>query len=173
MAKVSIKLVDHTESDKSVTADIGSALAKFFERVYSGTDDTVTVGWGTASKSDTMVLHFVADVASSYIVKTMKRPPTINPGVGGHTTLRGKVLCSEFYKTVTIRGKAKKLPGLEYAKLAFHEGLHNAHPLFTEDDLRGHGGLAETPVGTDLNERDIGLMRDGITERGTKYIQQL
>jgi hypothetical protein len=65
-----------------------------------------------------MVLHFVEDVASSYIVQKMKRPPKINPLVGGHTTLRGSVVCSEFYKTVTIRGKTQTLSGVNYAKLA-------------------------------------------------------
>jgi hypothetical protein len=82
------------------------------------------------------------------------------------------VICSEFYKTVTIRAKTRTLSGLQYAKLAFHEGLHNAHPPFTEDDLRGHGGLAESPVGPDLNERAIGLMRE-LATRGGKYSQQL
>lgn len=119
-----------------------------------------------------MVVHFVDDVASSYIVQKMKRPPTINPLVGGHTTLRGRTICSEFYKTVTIRGKTQTLSGVSYAKLAFHECLHNTYPMWTEDDLKGHGGLAESPVGADLNERDVSLMRKGMAIPAN-YTQQL
>lgn len=81
------------------------------------------------------------------------------------------MICSEFYKTVTIRGKTRTLSGVNYAKLAFHEGLHNAHPLWTEDELKGHGGLAESSVGPDLNGRDVDLMRDGPATRGN-YTQQ-
>jgi hypothetical protein len=172
MAVYKIKLVDHTGSDSTITSGIGSALKDYFDRVFADTSHSATVGWGSGSSSDAIVLHFVEDVASSYIVQKMKRPPKISPLVGGHTTLRDGVLCSEFYKTVTIRGKTRTLSGVQYAKLAFHEGLHNAHPLFTEDDLRGHGGLAESPVVPDLNERDIGLMKDGLATRGSKYSQQ-
>jgi hypothetical protein len=172
MASYSIKLVDHTGSDSTITKGIGSALKAFFDRVFADTSDSVTVVWGSGSTSDTMALHFVEDVASSYIVQKMKKPPKINPLVGGHTTLRGSVICSEFYKTVTIRGKTQTLSGVNYAKLAFHEGLHNSHPLWTEDELKGHGGLAESPVGPDLNERDIDLMRNGLATRAN-YTQQL
>ena len=173
MTVYAIKLVDHTGSDAKITSEIGASLKDYFDRVFAGSDHSATVGWGKAGTSDALVLHFVADVAGSYIVQKMKRPPKINPLVGGHTTLRDNVICSEFYKTVTIRGSTRTLSGLQYAKLAFHEGLHNAHPLFTEDDLRGHGGLAESPVGPDLNDRDIGLMKDGLAGRGKKYTQQL
>lgn len=171
MTVYNIKLVDHTGSDNKITSGISSALKGYFDRVFADTGDSATVEWGEGSSSNAIILHFVNDVASSYIVAKMKRPPKISPLVGGHTTLRGTVLCSEFYKTVTIRGETKTLSGVQYAKLAFHEGLHNAHPLFTEDDLKGHGGLAESPVGPDLNERDIGLMKDGLAERGSKYSQ--
>ena len=172
MASYSIKLVDHTGSDKAVTEGVGSALKGYFDRVFAGTSDKVTVGWGSGSQSDAIVLHFVGDVASSYIRQKMKRPPTINPGAGGHTTYRSPAICSEFYKTVTIRGKTRTLSGVQYAKIAFHESLHNTHPLWTEDELKGHGGLADTPVGPDLNDRDIELIRAGIAAKG-RPTQQL
>jgi len=171
MAIYSVKLVDHTGSDSATTQGICGALKGYFDRVFADASDSVTVGWGSGSTSDAIVLHFV-DVASSYIVQKMKRPPKINPLVGGHTTLRDRVICSEFYKTVTIRGKTRTLSGVNYAKLAFHEGLHNAHPRWTEDELKGHGGPAESPVGPDLNERDVDLTRDGLATRGN-YSQQL
>jgi hypothetical protein len=172
MANYSIKLRDHTASPNSVTQGICSELKLFFDRVFAGTSDTVTVIWGTGSTSDAIILHFVADVANSYIVQTMPRPPQINPLVGGHTSLRSRVVCSEFYQTVTRRGRTRTLSSLDYAKLAFHECLHNVWPNWTEHDLMGHGGLADTPVGPDLNQWDIDTLRRGFTTR-TRITQQL
>lgn len=160
MATYSIKLRDHTGSANSLTQGIQSELQAFFSRVLAGTADNATVSWGTGSTSDTMVLHFVEDVANSYIVQTMKRPPTLRPNIGGHTTMRGKEICSEFYRTLPGRRKAPS--GRDYAKLAFHECLHNTFPAWTEQDFMGKGGLADTPVGADLVQRDIDLMRRGI-----------
>jgi hypothetical protein len=162
MASYSIKLCDHTASSNQVKNPIQSELQGFFNRVFSGTSDTSTVAWGSGSQSDDIVLHFAADVSSSYIVQTMRRPPRINPLAGGHTTLRDHVICSEFYKTVTIRGRTRTLSGRDYAKLAFHECLHNVFPGWTEHDLMGHGGLADTPVGPDLNPWDSDTLRRGI-----------
>jgi hypothetical protein len=163
MANYSIKLVDHTTSSSSLTPSIQSELQGFFTRVFKGSSDSATVSWGKGAASDDIVLHFVEDVSSSYIVKTMKRPPTINARAGGHTTSRDRVVCSEFYKTVPGRGgKARTLSGKECAKLAFHECLHNVFPAWTEQDLMGHGGLADTPVGPDLNQWDIDTLRRGI-----------
>ena len=112
--------------------------------------------------SDDIVLHFVSDVGSSYIVKTMPRPPKINSFVGGHTTLRGHVICSEFYRTVAKRGGKREMSARDYAKLAFHECLHNVFPGWDEKDFMGHGGLADTPVGPDLNQWDIDTLGRGI-----------
>src|SRR5437879_4397506 len=165
MANYSIKLCDHTGSPNTVTQGIESALQQFFTRTFSGTSDKATVGWGKGSASDDIVLHFVADVAHSYIVQVMARPPKISPLVSGHTSSRNHRICSEFYKTVTIHGTSQTLSGLRYAKLAYHESLHNVFPAWTEQDLMGHGGLADTPVGPDLNQWDIDTMRRGISTK--------
>jgi len=98
-----------------------------------------------------MVLHFVNDVASSYIVAKMKRPPKISPLVGGHTTLRAPAVLGVL-QTVTIRGETKTLSGVQYASSRSTRALHNAHPLSRGRSERD-GGLAESPVGPDLNER--------------------
>jgi hypothetical protein len=164
MASYSIRLCDHTSSQNTVTQSIQSELQDFFTRVFAGTSDRSTVRWGAGSQTDHIVLHFVDDVAHSYIVQAFRqrRPPQINPRAGGHTSLRDHIICSEFYKTVTIRGRNRTLSGRDYAKLAFHESLHNVFPAWTEQDLMGHGGLADTPVGPDLNQWDIDTMRRGI-----------
>jgi hypothetical protein len=73
------------------------------------------------------------------------------------------VICSEVYQTVaTSDGKTATYSGRGYARLAFHESLHNVFPGWKETDLMGHGGLADTPVGHDLNQWDINTMRQGI-----------
>ena len=168
MANYSIKLCDHTGSPNTVTQDIQSKLQGFFNRVFAGTSDKATVVWGTGSASDDIVLHFVQDIAHSYIAQTMPRPPQINPLAGGHTSLRNHRICSEFYQTVASRGgKSRPMSGLDYAKLAFHECLHNVFPAWTEQDLMGHGGLADTPVGADLGQFDIDTLRRGIAIKST------
>jgi hypothetical protein len=163
MANYSIKIVDHTGSASPATQSIQSELQGFFNQVFAGTSDRATVALGQGTASDTIVLHYVADVASSYIVQSMPRPPQINPRAGGHTSLRNHVICSEFYRTVATRsGSTRVLSGRDAAKLAFHECLHNVFPAWTEQDLMGHGGLADTPVGPDLNQWDIDTLRRGI-----------
>ena len=55
----------------------------------------------------------------------------------------------------------------DYAKLAFHESLHNVWPAWHESDLMGHGGLADTPVGADLGDWDKDTFRRGVTIKST------
>jgi hypothetical protein len=163
MASYNIKLVDHTGSTKQTGPGIQSEIKGFFDRVFAKTSDSVTVAWGTGSSSDDIVLHFVKDVGDSYIRKTIKKNATISANAGGHTTLHGHKICSEFYKDVVdAQGKARAMSNRDYARLAFHESLHNVFPAWTEADLMGHGGLSDTPVGKDLSQFDIDTMRKGI-----------
>jgi hypothetical protein len=173
MANYSIKLSDHTASPNSLAQDIQATLQKLYDRVFKGTSDKATVAWGAASASDRIVLHFVESVANSYIAQKMARPPKINSLAGGHTTKRGHLVCSEFYKTVSKSDSSTRtFKAQEAAKLAFHESLHNMWPDWTEQDLMGHGGLADTPVGPDLNQWDIDTVIKGIAA-SNKVKQQL
>jgi hypothetical protein len=95
----------------------------------------------------------------------------INPLAGGHTRSHGHVVCSEVYRTVTIRGKTWTMKGRDAARLAFHECFHNLRPNWNESDLMGHGGFAETPLDPDLGEWDIATMSRQIAVKG-KYTQQ-
>jgi hypothetical protein len=164
MANYSIKLVDHTSSATQITSGVQSEIKGFFDRVFAKTSDSASVGWGTGSTSDDIVLHFVKDVSDSYIRKTIKKNAKISPNAGGHTTLHGHKICSEFYlNVVDSQGKARPMSNRDYARLAFHESLHNVFPAWTENDLMGHGGLADTPIGKDLGQFDIDTMRKGIS----------
>jgi hypothetical protein len=163
MATFSIKLVDRTSSSGQITPAIQSELQNFMDRVFKGTSDTATVTWGKGATSDDIVIHFVEDIGNSYIRQTIKKNARISPNAGGHTTLHGKKICSEIYKKVVKKdGKVLKMSGRDHARLAFHECLHNVFPAWTEQDLMGHGGLADTPVGNDLGPFDIDTLRRGI-----------
>jgi hypothetical protein len=165
MAVYTIKLCDHTASPNPLAGGIKSTIQGFFNRTFNGTSDTATVGWGNGAASDTIVLHFVESRDNSYIAQWLGRDKlnSINNLAGGHTTEHRHQICSEFYKTVNVRsGGTRNLPAQECAKLGFHECFHNVFPAWTEDDLKGHGGLADTPVGQDLNQWDIDTIRRGI-----------
>jgi hypothetical protein len=173
MATYNVKLVDHTGSANDVTSGIQGELKGFFDRVFAKTSDSATVAWGNGATSDTIVLHFVQNIADSYIRKTVKKDAKISDYAGGHTTWHGKKICSEVYKDVVgSDDKPRPMSNRDYARLAFHECLHNVFPAWTENDLKGHGGLAETPVGSDLSQWDIDTMRRGIAIKN-KSTQQL
>lgn len=168
MAAYTIKLCDHTASPNPLAGSIKSTIQGFFSRVFSGTSDTATVDWGAGSASDTIVLHFVESRNASYIVQWLgsEKLNSINNLAGGHTSMHRHQICSEFYKTVNVRsGGTKNLPAQECGKLGFHECFHNVFPAWSEQDLMGHGGLADTPVGQDLNQWDIDTIRRGISIR--------
>ncbi len=177
MANYTIKLCDHTGPPNTLQSSIQSELQGFFTRVFTGTSDTATVTWGTGSASDSIVVHFVPNRASgSYIVQWLgpKKLADIDEYAGGHTTEHHHRICSEVYQTIALpRGGTKTQSAREYAKLAFHECLHNVFPGWKETDLMGHGGLADSPVGADLNQWDINTLRQGIGITGTRATQKL
>ncbi len=136
MASYYVKLVDHTGSSKQTRSSIQGELKNFFDRVFDKTSDTATVPCGTGSTSDIIVVHFVEDIAHSYIRQTVKKNTTISPNAGGHTTWHRHKICSEIYKTVIDRrGKNRPMSGRDYARLAFNEYLHNVFPAWTEHEF--------------------------------------
>src|SRR5688572_15237704 len=107
MADYIVKLVDHTDSPDSLKQLIQQHLQTFFDQVLAGTPDTATVQWGAGLPSDRIVLHFVQDVPSSYIVQQMPGGTTLLPELAGHTRTRHitrtqAVTGSEFYKFVLV-----------------------------------------------------------------------
>jgi len=118
------------------------------------------VDWGAGAASDAIVLHFVEDVDHSYLSE--KWPGNeIRVDAGGHTRTRGKITGSEFY----YRGGGRPLHDVSYAKLAFHEALHNQLPGWSNDDLHGEkggGGLAASPPQLPMTDKNKELMRRAI-----------
>jgi hypothetical protein len=174
MAKYSIKLVSHISAgDLGDTPNLLQLIAKhlqdMFNKVFEGTSDSAIVTWGTGEAADNIVLHFVPDRAGSYL--TQKWPDALDHSrqhAGGHTEPRGRQTAgSEFYLWVREKPGAERhrYRALGYAKVAFHECLHNQFP-FRGGDIHGDfggGGLAAlVPQGELPNQANIELMRRGL-----------
>jgi hypothetical protein len=82
-----------------------------------------------------LVLHFVRDVANSYVFKKMPGEK-INPKNGGFTRSKGNTRGSEFYKVPRQDADG-------YARLAAHEAMHNVTRAGNE--LHADGGIAASP----------------------------
>src|SRR5262249_25151399 len=104
MANFSVKLVDHTQGSAKLRPLIQKPLQDLFNEVFDGTSDSATVDWGTGMPSDQIVLHFVEDVAGSYLSQKMPGN-NIRGDAGGHTRLQNGITGSEFYKVAVFDGK--------------------------------------------------------------------
>jgi hypothetical protein len=149
MTEYLVKMINHAGISSDRQTEIEKALQAIFNEAFDKVSDSVRVGWGSQSESDTIRLHHVENVEASMIVKHMPRPPTLRPGIAGHTSHRGKTVGSEFYNTVHMRSGGKEIdsqmPSTKVAGLVFHECLHNVAPDFAEDDIAKLGGYGESP----------------------------
>jgi hypothetical protein len=168
MATYSVKLVNHTGATDRLKESIKKHLQDLFDQVFDGTSDKAVVDWGAGAASDAIVLHFVPDIEHSYISE--KWPGNeIRADAGGHTRTRGKVTGSEFY----LHSGGKSLHDLSYAKLAFHEALHNQFPGWSNDDMHGRnggGGLAASPPQLPMTDKNKELMRRGIAIKNEQLL---
>jgi hypothetical protein len=172
MATYSVKLVDHTGTAEGERKGIQKEIQGLFDQLFSGISDTVTVAWGKGATSDDLVLHFVQDVASSYIQQKMPGKG-LKPYIAGHTRTQGKVTCTEFYKFAEIGGKRRQLTDIECAKIAVHESFHNLLPAWSDADVHGPaggGGLALSPPKLPPTDKNKELIRRGFS---VKTAQQL
>ena len=87
MATYSVKLVNHTNATARLQQSIKTNLQNLFNQVFSGTSDKTVVDWGTGSASNSIVLHFVDDIASSYLQQQM--PGQDIRGDAGYTLVLG------------------------------------------------------------------------------------
>jgi hypothetical protein len=168
MPQYSVKLVSHVSGESKLQALIAKDLQDMFNKVFEGTSDSATVAWGAGVTSDSIVLHFVRDRANSYLTQVW--PDALNhsrPHAGGHTEPRSPRTGSEFYLWAPDKGGGRlyRHTALGYAKIAFHESLHNQFP-YRGGDIHGPfggGGLAAlVPQGDLPNQTNIALMRRGL-----------
>jgi hypothetical protein len=157
MTEYNIKLINHAGVSSERRGEIEVALRAMFNEAFDKSGDSVFVGWGSQSESDTIRLHHVQDVSASVIVKHMVKPPTLKPHIAGHTSQRGKIIGSEFYNNVAVmsRGKLKVItpPAAKVAGLAFHECLHNVAPEFSEEQIAALGGYGKSPPEAVMTEQ--------------------
>ena len=172
MATYSVKLVNHTNATARLQQSIKTNLQDLFNQVFSGTSDRAVVDWGTGSTSDSIVLHFVDDIASSYLQQQMPGQD-IRGDAGGHTRTRGHVTGSEFYMHTGAGQTRRSLHDSAYAKLAFHEALHNQFPGWSNTDMHGPnggGGLAASSPQLPITEKNKELMRRGISIKNAQLL---
>ena len=173
MTEFVVKMINHAGISSERMKEIEVHLKAIFDKAFEKSKDSVTVGWGHQADSDTIRMHHVEDVASSVLVKHMPRPPTLKPGIAGHTSHRGDLVGSEFYNTVVVRSgdktKAKVMPAEKTAGLVFHECLHNVAPDFDEADIAALGGYGKSPPEAAVTDK----IRDHITAKITTKRPQL
>jgi hypothetical protein len=172
MAKFSVKLVDHTQGSAKLEPLIQKPLQGLFNEVFAGTSDSATVDWGTGMPSDQIVLHFVEDVAGSYLSQKMPGN-SIRGDAGGHTRLQTGITGSEFYKVAVFDGKRTQVKATAMARLAFHEAMHNQFPGWTNAEMHGPlggGGLATSPPQHSLSEKNKELMRRGMAIKNAQLL---
>jgi hypothetical protein len=176
MAQYSIKLVSHVAGESRLQMLIAKHLQDMFTKVFEGTSDAATVAWGTGMAADSIVLHFVPDRAHSYLTQVW--PDALNHSrlhAGGHTEPRSPRTGSEFYLWAREEGDSTphRYTALGYAKIAFHECLHNQFP-YRGGDMHGPfggGGLAAlVPHGDLPNQTNIELMRRGLAIKNAQLL---
>jgi hypothetical protein len=95
-----------------------------------------------------LVLHFVKDIASSYVAAQMPGK-AITPVDGGVTRPRADKTGSEFYQFP--QGFSGGLTATGYAKLAAHEAMHNVTRM-DNDILHPKGGIGASPPKLPVND---------------------
>jgi hypothetical protein len=175
MSAYTAKLVDHTGSGlETFKSGIQRLAQETFDQAFDGTADKVTISWGAGTQSDNLVIHFVEDIAHSYI--RQKWPSAaINADAGGHTHIASGPLCAtELYKMAQGRRQHVRELGL----LAFHEALHNLLPSWGMEqmhNLDGGGekaGLAAAKISPDskMTEHNKQLIRQGFSTKHDQYL---
>jgi len=165
----SVKLVNHTRATDRLVRTIQTNLQNLFNQVFSGTSDSAVVAWGTAQNSDAIVLHFVDDIASSYLQQRMPGND-IRGDAGGHTRTRGSLTGSEFYLHSGAGRSRSMLHDHAYARLAFHEALHNQFPGWSNAEMHRGGNLAASPPHEPVSAENKELMRRGIAIKNAQLL---
>lgn len=136
MASYTVKLVNRTRSTDRLLQAIQSNLQGFFNEVFQGTSNSAAVQWGNGLATDAVVVHFVKDKDSSYL-KQIRPNEGGQHHAGGHTSY-GQPMGSEIYQHIVEPGGRRHMDtDAGYAKLAFHEILHNRFPFRNGAEIHG------------------------------------
>ena len=166
MTTFAVKLVDHRDSDSKETAEILKSVQRVFGLAFTGTSDSVNVSWGTSTDQDNLVIHFVEDIAHSYLRQTWPKMD-VNPKAGGHTHTHGKLSGTELYRT-TPSGRIRLR---RYGTLAFHEALHNLFPNRGDQHTAFGGGIAAATIpDMDPNDENKAWLRKGFSVRNLQLL---
>jgi hypothetical protein len=156
MPQITVTLVDHTDSPRLIPL-IQKHLEDIFRDLLSSQSEPAVVNMRfitTPPKAgdQDLVLHFVNDIASSYVAANMPGAP-IKPEDGGVTRPSPKKTGSEFYKFPTDQnGKSLgQFTAIGYAKLAAHESMHNITRL-DNATLHPQGGIGGSPPHLPVND---------------------
>jgi hypothetical protein len=155
-----VTLVDHTEGTKpGFLPHILSIFLDLLLDCFGAGTTTVSGRIGIADGSEDLVIHWVQEVQSSYV---KLRLPGANPGAnkGGHTHHHGGIVGSEIYR-VPHDGGPRHRPPEVFARLAFHEALHNKTGLGNAG-LHPHGSLAASPPDPPLTDPVRQLMSNAM-----------
>ena len=161
VANYDVTLVDHTQGSDKLLSLIQKHLQDLFNEVFSGGSDSATVSWGTADGTEALVLHFVENVSSSYVMQKLPGKPIASRD-GGFTRTQNDTTGSEFYKFVDFGdGKLSQVRASGMAFLALHEGMHNKTGW---DNTKLHGadgggGVAASPAGHSLTDKNKSIMQ--------------
>jgi hypothetical protein len=166
MTTFAVKLVDHRGSTMSETSAIQSSVARAFGLAFVGTGDQVSVSWGSGSDSDSLVIHFVEDIAHSYL-RTVFPAMRVDPNAGGHTHTHGSRAGTELYRTRPSGPQTLR----RYGVLAFHEALHNLFPMRDDVHTAMGGGIASAHIpDQDPNEENKAWLRRGFSAKNPQVL---
>lgn len=165
MPEITVTLVDHTNSPQLmplIMHHLGDILR---DLLFSPSDPAVAnIRSMTTSPSDgdqDLVLHFVNNIASSYVAANMPGP-AIQPDDGGVTRPRPDKTGSEFYKFPTDRNGRSlgQFRAIGYAKVAAHEAMHNVTRL--DNGMHAQGGIAGKPPQLPVNDANRRAFQAGL-----------
>jgi hypothetical protein len=166
MPEITVTVVDHTNSPRLMPL-IQKHLEDIFTDLLSLPGEPAVANVRTVTTSpkaddQDLVLHFVDNIANSYVAANMPGLP-IKTIDGGVTRPGPKMTGSEFYKFPTDQNGRPlgQFRAIGYAKLAAHEAMHNVSRL-ANDKLHPQGGIGASPPQLPVNDANRKAFQGGL-----------
>jgi hypothetical protein len=156
MPEITVTLVDHTNSPQLMPLIQKHLEDILSDLLFSPSEPSVvnmrSIIMRPNADDQDLVLHFVNNIASSYVAANMPGPP-IKPVDGGVTRPAPSKTGSEFYKFPTDQNGRSlgQFRAIGYAKLAAHEAMHNVTRL-DNNTLHPQGGIGASPPNLPVND---------------------